>query len=74
MTKLKIIKSREKLYDFDENERKEKRLKKISFLDRIRFIKFKNKTKDENSEVNLQKIKEVRLISYGGCACRNWIY
>ena len=68
-----IIKKEDKIYDFEEKDnKKEKMSVKISFLDRIKFIKFKNK--NENSELNIQKIKEVRPFSYSSCACWNWIY
>ena len=56
------------IYDFQENE--QKRLKKISFLDRIKFINF-NKNNDKT--LNLHKIKEVRTTSYSSSFSWYWI-
>ena len=71
----KVIKKKNKIYNFDETEEKEsKKLGKINFLDRIKFIRFKNKNIEKNQEVNIQKIKEVRSFSYSSCAYWNRLY
>ena len=69
----KVINRKKSVYDFDENEEKElKKLGKINFLDRIKFIRFRNK--NENPDVNVQKIKEARAFSFSSCSCWNWLY
>lgn len=37
---------------------------------RIKFINFKEKKKNKNEEINVQKLKEVRTSS--NCSCINW--
>lgn len=56
-----------KMYDFSDDEKK---LKKINIFDRIKFIKF-NKSK---SNVDMKKIKEVRITGNGSDFNRNRIY
>ena len=69
----KIIKRKKDIYNFDENEENQaKKLGKINFFDRIKFIRFNNKNK--NPDVNVQKIKEARTFSCCSCTCWNWIY
>lgn len=71
----KIIRKKSRIYDFADDEEKEiKKLKKINFLDRIKFIRFQNKNNDKDANVNMQKIKEVRTFSDSSCFNWNWIY
>lgn len=64
----KIINQKNEIYNFEEN----KKLGKINFLDRIKFIRFKKK--NENPDLNVRKIKEVRTFGYSCSFSRNWIY
>ena len=41
---------------------------------RIKFINFKERNKNQNEKVNLQKIKEVRPFSYCSSFDWNWLY
>ena len=71
-----VVKKERGIYDFEDRDEKEnkndRKLKKINFLDRIKFIKFNRKNDDKNA--NLHKIKEVRASCYCGCFNRSWIY
>ena len=68
----KIINQKSEIYDFKENDEKEKKLSKINFLDRIKFIRFKKK--NENPDLNVKKLKEVRTFSYSCSFSWNRIY
>lgn len=48
-------------------------LEKIKNL-KIKFINFKEKSKNKNEKVNMQKVKEVR--TFGNCCgfSWNWVY
>ena len=64
--KTKKLFERRGIYNFSEEEKETKKLKKINIFDRIKFIKFNNKS----DTVNMRKIKEVRAFS--NCSCFSW--
>lgn len=41
---------------------------------RIHFIKFRKLEKKQNEKINMQKVKEVRVISNSGSSNWNWVY
>ena len=71
----KIIRKKRKIYNFSDDEQNEnKKLRKVSFLDRIKFIKFNNKKDDKNTNIDIQRIKEIRFVSDSCSSYWNRLY
>lgn len=41
---------------------------------RIKFINFREKNKNKNEKINMQKVKEVRTFSNSSRSCRDRVY